>query len=491
MLLFAVVLVYMIMAALFESFAQPFTIMFSVPFAFFGVGIVMRLVGQPRDRMSDMGLIILAGIVVNNAIVLVDHINHLRWQGMSRDAAIVLGGQHRLRPILMTALTTILGLLPMVAPFALPADLRRGRGAGGVLGPDRPRDPRRPDHVDLLHRDGDPDHLLAGRRLHVVRPAHRHALQWSDQMSSRIAQTPAPLRPRRRFWSPAVTLAADRVWRARVTGRALRPAAAAVAEGMMGAGMGRPGRRRARPPCQSRWPAGRSAGPCPGFSRPTASSRPRTRSTSSRGWPGRSSRSSPRKARRCGPGQLLARIDDREARNQVALGTVSRDEARLAFDRAQSSYEQNLIAREAYDAAAAKLESADAQLAVAQLQLDYTRITAPFEGLVVTRYVKLAQHVSNGSPLFRLSDFDPAAVPDPGTRKGAAQASTSDRVPSSSSTPSPAARFAARVLRISPTVDAATGTLKVTLEVDGRGQLRPGHVRQRQARDRAVTRTPW
>jgi len=120
MLLFAVVLIYMIMAALFESFAQPFTIMFSVPFAFFGVGIVMRLVGQPRDRMSDMGLIILAGIVVNNAIVLVDRINNLRWQGMEREAAVVLGGQQRLRPILMTALTTILGLLPMVAPFAFP-----------------------------------------------------------------------------------------------------------------------------------------------------------------------------------------------------------------------------------------------------------------------------------------------------------------------------------------------------------------------------------
>ncbi len=120
MLVFALVLIYMIMAALFESFAQPFTIMFSVPFAFFGVGIVMRLVGQPRDRMSDMGLIILAGIVVNNAIVLVDRINNLRWEGVPVDEAVVLGGQHRLRPIVMTALTTILGLLPMVAPYVLP-----------------------------------------------------------------------------------------------------------------------------------------------------------------------------------------------------------------------------------------------------------------------------------------------------------------------------------------------------------------------------------
>ncbi|MDH3816203.1 MAG: efflux RND transporter permease subunit [Acidobacteriota bacterium] len=68
-----------------------------------------------------MGLIILAGIVVNNAIVLVDHINRLRSQGLPRDEAIVLGGRHRLRPILMTAMTTVLGLSPMVAGYFLPS----------------------------------------------------------------------------------------------------------------------------------------------------------------------------------------------------------------------------------------------------------------------------------------------------------------------------------------------------------------------------------
>jgi HAE1 family hydrophobic/amphiphilic exporter-1 len=119
-LLFAALLIYMIMAALFESFAQPFTIMLSVPFAFVGVGIVLWIFGQPRGQVSDAGVVILAGIVVNNAIVLVDHINRLRRSGMSRDEAIVLGGQHRFRPILMTALTTILGLSPMIAPFLLP-----------------------------------------------------------------------------------------------------------------------------------------------------------------------------------------------------------------------------------------------------------------------------------------------------------------------------------------------------------------------------------
>jgi HAE1 family hydrophobic/amphiphilic exporter-1 len=121
LLLFALALIYMVMASLFESFAQPFTIMFSVPFAFIGVGIIMTVTGQARSSSSDMGLIILAGIVVNNAIVLVDHINRLRGQGLPRDEAIVLGGRHRLRPILMTAMTTVLGLSPMVAGYFLPS----------------------------------------------------------------------------------------------------------------------------------------------------------------------------------------------------------------------------------------------------------------------------------------------------------------------------------------------------------------------------------
>ena len=119
-LLFALLLVYLVMAALFESWAQPMTIMFSVPFAFIGVGLVMRLTHQPQSTNTDLGLVILAGIVVNNAIVLVDHINQLRAAGLDRLEAVVAGGRHRLRPIVMTAMTTILGLSPMVAPFILP-----------------------------------------------------------------------------------------------------------------------------------------------------------------------------------------------------------------------------------------------------------------------------------------------------------------------------------------------------------------------------------
>ena len=133
--IFALGLIYLIMSALFESFVQPFTIMFAIPFAFIGVGIVLKLTSQPLDNMANMGLIILVGVVVNNAIVLIAHINYLRWQGMPRDEAIMLGGRHRLRPILMTALTTILGLFPMVAPLIFPGFLGNVEGRAGNWAP--------------------------------------------------------------------------------------------------------------------------------------------------------------------------------------------------------------------------------------------------------------------------------------------------------------------------------------------------------------------
>jgi HAE1 family hydrophobic/amphiphilic exporter-1 len=131
----ALLLVYLIMAALFESFVQPLTIMLSIPFAFIGVGIALRLANQPLSSNTNIGLVILLGVVVNNAIVLVDHINHLRADGMSRNEAIVLGGRHRLRPILMTALTTILGLLPMVSPILFPGLLGQPEGRAAEWAP--------------------------------------------------------------------------------------------------------------------------------------------------------------------------------------------------------------------------------------------------------------------------------------------------------------------------------------------------------------------
>jgi HAE1 family hydrophobic/amphiphilic exporter-1 len=135
LLILAIALVYMIMASLFESFLQPLVILLSIPFSLIGVGVVLKLAGQARSDATDMGLIILAGIVVNNAIVLIDHINHLRRIGFSRRDAVIKGGRHRLRPIVMTAMTTILGLSPMVAPFVLPQIFGQPEGRAAMWAP--------------------------------------------------------------------------------------------------------------------------------------------------------------------------------------------------------------------------------------------------------------------------------------------------------------------------------------------------------------------
>lgn len=111
--LLAILLVYMIMAAEFESLVQPFIIMSTVPLAFIGVAITLFLTNTPLSSVAVLGLVILAGIVVNNGIVLIDHINLLREQGRPLFEAVVEGSGNRLRPILMTTATTLLGVLPM------------------------------------------------------------------------------------------------------------------------------------------------------------------------------------------------------------------------------------------------------------------------------------------------------------------------------------------------------------------------------------------
>jgi HAE1 family hydrophobic/amphiphilic exporter-1 len=112
-LILAVILVYMIMAAQFESLIHPLTIMFSLPLAFIGVVLGLLVTRRTLSIPAFIGCIMLAGIVVNNAIVLVDYINNLRSRGMGRREAIMQAGPTRLRPILMTTLTTVLGLLPL------------------------------------------------------------------------------------------------------------------------------------------------------------------------------------------------------------------------------------------------------------------------------------------------------------------------------------------------------------------------------------------
>jgi membrane fusion protein (multidrug efflux system) len=172
-------------------------------------------------------------------------------------------------------------------------------------------------------------------------------------------------------------------------------------------------------------------------------------------------------------GQLLARIDEREPKNKAEIARVTRDEAQLAFDRAKTSWKDGLVSQEAYDSAASKLAAAQAQLESAEIQLAYTEIRAPFEALVVTRDIKLAQYVTPGTRLFRISDFTPllcrVEVPEkdlPRVRVGQTAHLEVEAYPGE--------RFPASVARLRPTVDPATGTFTVTLEVDGKGKLRPG-----------------
>jgi len=112
-LLLAIILIYMVMAAQFESLLYPFIIMFTIPLAFGGGALGLFLTRRALGVTSLIGVIILSGIVVNNGIVLIDYINTLRKSGKDRYDAIVTAGPVRLRPILMTTLTTILGLIPL------------------------------------------------------------------------------------------------------------------------------------------------------------------------------------------------------------------------------------------------------------------------------------------------------------------------------------------------------------------------------------------
>lgn len=121
----AVFLVYMVMASLFESFIDPFTIMFTVPLAIIGVIWLMFLTNTTFSVMAFVGAIVLVGIVVNNGIVLIHYINLLRReQNVELREAIVLGGRRRLRPILMTALTTIFAMIPMAIGMGTASEMR-------------------------------------------------------------------------------------------------------------------------------------------------------------------------------------------------------------------------------------------------------------------------------------------------------------------------------------------------------------------------------
>ena len=121
----AIVLVYMVMAAQFESLRDPFLILFSVPLAAIGVVLILLMTDTTFNQQAFLGLIVLLGIVVNNAIVLVDYTNLLRREhGLSLQRAVVTAGMRRMRPILMTTVTTVLGLAPMALGIGAGSELQ-------------------------------------------------------------------------------------------------------------------------------------------------------------------------------------------------------------------------------------------------------------------------------------------------------------------------------------------------------------------------------
>ena len=133
-LILAVVLVYMVMASQFESLLHPFIVMFSVPFAAIGLVLALLVTGTTFSLLAFVGAIMLVGIVVNNAIVLIDYINLLRDRGVPLWEAVVKGGKTRLKPILMTTMTTVLGLMPMSLGLGTGSEISAPMGRAVVGG---------------------------------------------------------------------------------------------------------------------------------------------------------------------------------------------------------------------------------------------------------------------------------------------------------------------------------------------------------------------
>lgn len=136
LMLISLILVFIVMASQFESMKMPFIIMLSIPFAFSGVAIALFITGTTLSMVAALGAVLLIGIVVKNGIVLVDFINLMRDRGYELNEAITISGRSRLRPVLMTALTTILGMLPLALSSGEGSELWRPMGItviGGLI----------------------------------------------------------------------------------------------------------------------------------------------------------------------------------------------------------------------------------------------------------------------------------------------------------------------------------------------------------------------
>ncbi|MDD2931101.1 MAG: efflux RND transporter permease subunit [Fermentimonas sp.] len=134
LLLIVSILVYIVLASQFESLTYPFMIILTIPFAFTGGLLLLAITGEPLGIMGYVGLIMLVGMVVKNAIVLIDYINLNRERGMSIITAVVHGGRSRLRPVLMTTLTTILGMIPLAIGTGQGSEMWRALGIAIIGG---------------------------------------------------------------------------------------------------------------------------------------------------------------------------------------------------------------------------------------------------------------------------------------------------------------------------------------------------------------------
>ncbi len=134
LLLISIILVYLVMASQFESFKMPFIIMFSIPFSFSGVVLALLITNTTLNLVAALGAVLLIGIVVKNGIVLVDYINLMRDRDMELNQAIKVAGRSRLRPVLMTAMTTMLGMLPMALSSGEGSEIWRPMGIAVIGG---------------------------------------------------------------------------------------------------------------------------------------------------------------------------------------------------------------------------------------------------------------------------------------------------------------------------------------------------------------------
>nr|MCR5452691.1 efflux RND transporter permease subunit [Lachnospiraceae bacterium] len=136
MILLGFIFIYLVMVAQFQSLLSPFIVIFTVPLAFTGGLISLLISGQQLSLLSMMGFLILMGVIVNNGIVYVDFVNQLRLGGMERVQALVEAGRKRMRPILMTALTTILAMCVMIVSNDMGSDMGKGMAivvVGGLV----------------------------------------------------------------------------------------------------------------------------------------------------------------------------------------------------------------------------------------------------------------------------------------------------------------------------------------------------------------------